>query len=126
MSWFTKKENLELPISTLNPLDKIVAWAEKEDPIKVLMLTGSLAGRGPRDELSDYDIAVFTNNIDCDLLSSISEAKDGNFAWRIAQRVEMGRPGFLQVRTEKKDGEVNGVWIGGNCVMMSKGIIYIY
>jgi predicted PhzF superfamily epimerase YddE/YHI9 len=37
----------------------------------------------------------------------------------------VGRPGFLRARTEKNDGEVSGVWIGGNCVMMSKGILRI-
>ena len=31
----------------------------------------------------------------------------------------------IQARTEKKDGEVSGVWIGGSCVKMSKGMIYI-
>ena len=35
-------------------LDKIIDWAQKEEPIKVLILTGSLAGKGPKDELSDY------------------------------------------------------------------------
>ena len=50
---------------------------------------------------------------------------DSNFAWRIAQGMEMGQPGSLMVCTEKKNGEVTGVWIGGNCVMMSKGMMYI-
>ena len=59
------------------------------------------------------------------LLSTLKEEKDGNFSWRIAQGVEMGRPSFLQARTEKQDGEVCGVWIGGSCVMISKGVIYI-
>jgi len=58
------------------------------------------------------------------LLSSLDEKKNCEFAWRIAQGVEMGRPSFPKARTEKKDGEVSGVWVGGNCVLMSKGIIY--
>lgn len=44
-------------------LNTIIAWAKKQDPIKVLLLTGSLASKGPKDELSDYDIAIFTDNI---------------------------------------------------------------
>ena len=44
---------------------------------------------------------------------------------QIAQAVEMGRPSLLKARTEKKDGEVTGTWIGGSCVMISNGIIYI-
>jgi predicted PhzF superfamily epimerase YddE/YHI9 len=39
--------------------------------------------------------------------------------------VEIGRPSFLKARTEKKDGEVIGVWIGGSCVMESHGVISI-
>jgi aminoglycoside 6-adenylyltransferase len=38
----------------------IVTWAEKEESIRALILTGSLAERGGGDELSDYDIAVFS------------------------------------------------------------------
>ena len=37
-----------------------------------------------------------------ELLSSINKEKDSNFAWRLAQGMEMGRSGFLQARTEKK------------------------
>jgi trans-2,3-dihydro-3-hydroxyanthranilate isomerase len=59
------------------------------------------------------------------LLSSLDEKKDGNFSWHIAQGVEMGRPSFLKARTEKKDGEVIATWIGGSCVKISKGVIYI-
>ena len=55
-------------------IDKIIVWAEKEDAIKVVMLTGSMAGKGPSvfakatpdttDEFSDYDIAIFTTDIE--------------------------------------------------------------
>ncbi len=37
------------------------------------------------------------------LLSSLREETDGNFSWCIAQGVEMGRPGFIQAQTEKKE-----------------------
>ena len=60
------------------------------------------------------------------LVTSLKKEKDGNFNWSIAQGVEMGRPSFLQARTEKRDGKVSGVWIGGNCVMMSQGVLNIY
>jgi len=59
------------------------------------------------------------------LLSSLKEDKDGTFSWNIAQGVEMGRPSYLKARTEKKNGEVNRVWVGGNCVLMSNGTLYI-
>lgn len=55
------------------------------------------------------------------LLSQLDEAKDGAFAYRIAQGVEMGRPSVLEARTEKRDGVVSGVWIGGSSVLVSEG-----
>lgn len=59
----TQPSKTNLPISTYNPLNKIIAWATEESSIKVVLLTGSMAGKGPRDEFSDYDIAIFTTNI---------------------------------------------------------------
>jgi len=40
-------------------LDKIVAWATGEEPIRGLVLQGSKAEPGATDRLSDYDINVF-------------------------------------------------------------------
>jgi predicted PhzF superfamily epimerase YddE/YHI9 len=37
----------------------------------------------------------------------------------------MGRPSVLEARTEKRDGEVTGVWIGGESVMVSEGFIEV-
>ncbi|MFC1841965.1 aminoglycoside 6-adenylyltransferase [Candidatus Dependentiae bacterium] len=59
-------------------IDKIIDWAKGQEPVKVLILTGSFAGKGPTlrdesidspqgdrvDELSDYDIAIFTDDIE--------------------------------------------------------------
>jgi trans-2,3-dihydro-3-hydroxyanthranilate isomerase len=57
------------------------------------------------------------------LLSDLDPAADGAFAWRIAQGVEMGRPSVLEARTEKHGGEVANVWIGGESVMVTEGLI---
>ena len=59
------------------------------------------------------------------LLSFYNNVPNGTFNWRIAQGVEMGRPSVLDARTEKKDGAVKGVWIGGECVMISEGQIEV-
>jgi trans-2,3-dihydro-3-hydroxyanthranilate isomerase len=59
------------------------------------------------------------------LLTHHNDASSGKFEWRIAQGIEMGRPSLLQARTEKKDGKLVSVWIGGTCVMVSEGLIYI-
>ena len=59
------------------------------------------------------------------LLSDLDEAPDGTFDWRVAQGVEMGRPSVLEVRTEKRGGVVVNVWIGGDCVLVSEGLIEV-
>jgi len=45
-------------------LEKIINWAEKKAGISVLILSGSLAAKGKKDSLSDYDIAVYGNDFD--------------------------------------------------------------
>jgi aminoglycoside 6-adenylyltransferase len=43
----------------MQKLEKIIAWANSKDEIRALILSGSLAGKGKTDKLSDYDVAVF-------------------------------------------------------------------
>ncbi len=59
------------------------------------------------------------------LLTHYNSARSGNFEWKIAQGVEMGRPSSLKARTQKKDGEVISTYIGGSSVMVSEGVIYV-
>src|SRR3979411_740726 len=40
-------------------LEKILAWANKNDQVRALILSGSFAGKGKTDQLSDYDIALY-------------------------------------------------------------------
>src|SRR5262249_7875730 len=49
----------------------------------------------------------------------------GEFAYRIAQGVEMGRPSLLLARAEKADGRVRATWIGGACVLVNEGFIQV-
>jgi trans-2,3-dihydro-3-hydroxyanthranilate isomerase len=59
------------------------------------------------------------------LLAHYKEEPSGNFTWRIAQGVEMGRPSTLLARAEKADGTVQSTWVGGSCVMVSEGLIQV-
>jgi trans-2,3-dihydro-3-hydroxyanthranilate isomerase len=59
------------------------------------------------------------------LLAHYSQQPNGNFNWRIAQGVEMGRPSTLIARAEKKDGVVQTTRIGGATVLVSDGVIYL-
>ena len=59
------------------------------------------------------------------LLTHYNDSASGDFEWKIAQGVEMGRPSYLKARTQKKGGEVTATYIGGNSVMVSEGIIFV-
>ncbi len=45
-----------------NALQKVITWGKVNDCVDALMVTGSLAGNGKTDVLSDIDIAVFGND----------------------------------------------------------------
>jgi len=59
------------------------------------------------------------------LLSHYSDRSSGEFHFRIAQGVEMGRPSVLEARAKKCDSAVVGAWIGGCCVAFAEGSIEI-
>lgn len=59
------------------------------------------------------------------LLSHFNGKRSGSLSCRIAQGVEMGRPSTLLARAEKADGAVKGTWVGGSCVMVSEGFMYV-
>jgi trans-2,3-dihydro-3-hydroxyanthranilate isomerase len=69
-----------------------------------------------------------TGSANCALaafLSSLDATPAGEFQFRIAQGVEMGRPSVLEARAKKRDGVVVGAWIGGSCVAFAEGFIDI-
>ena len=69
-----------------------------------------------------------TGSANCALVAMLSHYKPetgGEFSWRIAQGVEMGRPSVLDARTEKQCGAVAGVWIAGFCTMVTEGYIEV-
>jgi len=48
----------------MQKLEQIINWANSKEEIRALILSGSLAGKGRTDELSDYDIAAFGSDLD--------------------------------------------------------------
>jgi len=69
-----------------------------------------------------------TGSANCALAALLTHCKpesDGDFRWRIAQGVEMGRPSVLEARTEKRDGRVTATRIGGASVLVSEGTIEV-
>lgn len=59
------------------------------------------------------------------LLGHHDSAADGDFRWRIAQGVEMGRPSVLETRVEKRRGIVVNTWVGGASVLVGHGFIQV-
>ena len=59
------------------------------------------------------------------LLTHYQQERDGDFTFRVGQGIEMMRPSLLEARTEKRNGKVTGVWVGGTCVSVMEGSIEI-
>lgn len=59
------------------------------------------------------------------LLAHLDPCQDGTFSYCMRQGVEMGRPSDLKARAEKVDGTVQATWIGGACVLVSQGELYL-
>ena len=57
------------------------------------------------------------------LLTARDPRASGRFRWRITQGVAMGRPSVLDARTEKRDGALAGVWIGGYSAAFAEGTL---
>jgi trans-2,3-dihydro-3-hydroxyanthranilate isomerase len=57
------------------------------------------------------------------LLAQLRPEADGEFDWRVAQGVDMGRPSLLLGRTEKRAGQVVSVHVAGNAVTMMRGVL---
>jgi trans-2,3-dihydro-3-hydroxyanthranilate isomerase len=56
------------------------------------------------------------------LLAALRPERDAEMSWRIEQGVEMGRPSLLKGRTQKRDGTVTAVHIGGFAVQIMSGM----
>ncbi len=57
------------------------------------------------------------------LLAQCDRAVEGQFAWRVAQGVEMRRPSVLHIAADKQDGVVTATRVGGGCVLVAEGTI---
>lgn len=51
-------------------IQRAINWGKKQESINAMLLTGSRAAKGPIDELSDYDVAIFGNDFKPFLSSS--------------------------------------------------------
>jgi len=79
----------------------------------------------PRDGVPEDPATGSANCALVGLLTHCMDEAQGEFRWRIAQGVEMGRPSILEARSEKREGRVVGTWIGGRSVLVSEGLIHV-
>jgi len=59
------------------------------------------------------------------LLTHLDPNENLSKDWVISQGTEVGRPSVIYGRSQKRNGELTGVWIGGNSVLVSEGILNI-
>ena len=55
------------------------------------------------------------------LSADIAPETDGDFAWRVGQGYDLGRPSLLLPRVEKRGGRIERARIGGRCVEVMTG-----
>ena len=58
-------------------------------------------------------------------LEARTEKRDGTLKWHINQGVEMGRPSRLEVEVDVAGGEVRAVRVGGASVLVSSGTLHV-
>jgi trans-2,3-dihydro-3-hydroxyanthranilate isomerase len=59
------------------------------------------------------------------LLTSLRPEREIDLSWRVEQGVDMGRPGLLLGRTQKRDGLVTAVHVAGHAVTVMHGFLNI-
>jgi trans-2,3-dihydro-3-hydroxyanthranilate isomerase len=120
---------LERARSNMTGLDAIIAQGVTPDIHLYIHSNDEFAIRArmfaPLDGIVEDPATGSANAALAALLSHCKAEADGNFQWRIAQGVEMGRPSVLDARTEKRDGKVVATRIGGEAVLVSEGVIHV-
>jgi len=59
------------------------------------------------------------------LLASLLPVARADTDWRVEQGVDMGRPSLLCGRTERRQGLVSAVHLGGHAVCVMRGEIHL-
>ncbi|HMC57303.1 MAG TPA: PhzF family phenazine biosynthesis protein [Gemmatimonadaceae bacterium] len=59
-------------------------------------------------------------------LANRDARRDGTLRWVIEQGFEMGRPSIMELQVDKKAGQLTGVRVGGNSVLITRGELTLY
>ena len=113
-------------------IDALRALAAVEVPVDVHLYTHSndefdLRARmfAPFDGVPEDPATGSANCALAGLLAHYDLNISGDFDWRIAQGVEMGRPSSLDACARKRNGEVVSTGVAGTSVMVSEGEIEV-
>jgi trans-2,3-dihydro-3-hydroxyanthranilate isomerase len=98
-------------------------WTRADDPADGVDLCTRMFA--PFDGVSEDPATGSANGALAGLLAAVHPEADAELRWRVAQGVEMGRPSLLDVRAERRAGEVTGVWVGGQSVLVAEGTITV-
>ena len=96
----------------------LYVWSEGEFDLRTRMFA-------PLDGVPEDPATGSANCALAGLLAYLDESVDRDYEWRVAQGFEMGRPSNLRARARKQNGMVGATWIGGNCVQVAEGKLYI-
>jgi trans-2,3-dihydro-3-hydroxyanthranilate isomerase len=58
-------------------------------------------------------------------LGKRDKRSDGTLRWVVEQGFEMGRPSILEVETDKREGAITAVRVGGSSVLVTRGELYL-
>ena len=97
----------------------LYVWSEGEFDLRTRMFA-------PLDGVPEDPATGSANCALAGLLAYLDESVDRDYEWRVAQGFEMERPSNLRARARKQNGMVAATWIGGNCVQVAEGKLYIW
>ncbi len=115
----------------LDPWEKYLAGKDG-DMIFLMALDGERPGSDVRARMFGPSVNVIEDPATGSACAALggylgmrSDTATGTLRWVVEQGFEMGRPSILHVETDKKDGAITGVRVGGSTVMVCTGEISV-
>lgn len=91
---------------------------ERRTPIRARMFAPSLGiGEDPATGSAAATLAAY--------LAMRNDSANARLDWVVEQGVEMGRPSVLKLSADISRGEVSGIRVGGQCVLVSEGTMTV-
>lgn len=115
----------------MDPWEKYVAGRDG-DMIFLMAMEGERPGSDIRARMFGPSVNVIEDPATGSACAALggylgmrSDTATGTLKWVVEQGFEMGRPSILHVETDKQDGAITGVRVGGATVMVCSGEITV-